>query len=33
MKKQGLDPQKAFDENVRQAIVEQAGGKGFKFGG
>jgi hypothetical protein len=31
MKKRGLDSQKAFDENVRKAIVDQAKAKGFQF--
>jgi hypothetical protein len=33
MKKNGLDQEKAFDENVRKAIVDQAKAKGFEFGG
>lgn len=33
IKKRGLDTQKAFAENVRQAITEQARAKGFRFDG
>lgn len=33
IRKRGLDTQKAFDENVRKAIVDQAKAKGFSFDG